>query len=343
MRSNSKADKSEKNHKMLQDMKQKKNKKNQQQLHNTVPQLLETDEKLNRVHEEIKKKRSAGKEKRKRGKDNCVDVGNTGQMTIAGDNGFNRVKDKLTKANGEKKKKKKIENENKVDDMIEDTEIEDGVNKQNDDRATNPDQPDTLRKIESSKELRETDSGTEIRTRKSKKSGRNKNHALANEGRKVLDSNREVEPDEVYRISSGDEDCSKGMKKWIMEYHQSRPGLKILQERIDDFISAHEEKLEQERIEREARVAEGGFTVVVHHKGRKKTTDSESGVAVGSVAQAAVEHKLAKKKSTEVGQDFYRFQKREAQRNEIISLQSKFEQDKKRIQQLRAARKFRPY
>ena len=137
----------------------------------------------------------------------------------------------------------------------------------------------------------------------------------------------------------------------------------------------------QERKEREARAAEGGWTVVTHHKGRKKTTDAESGVTVGSVAQAVVEGNLAKKKSKEVGLDFYRFQRKEAQRNgmtsltyqvsfycfhylaypinfqlfhlpmrqvflfvsEIMMLQSKFEQDKKRIQQFRAARKFRPY
>jgi ribosomal RNA-processing protein 7 len=55
--------------------------------------------------------------------------------------------------------------------------------------------------------------------------------------------------------------------------------------------------------------------VVEHHKGRKKTTDSESGIAVGSVAQAAVENKLARKKPKELGLDFYRFQKRDAQRN----------------------------
>lgn len=74
----------------------------------------------------------------------------------------------------------------------------------------------------------------------------------------------------------------------------------------------------QEREEKEALAAEGGWTVVVHHKGRKKTTDSESGIAVGSVAQAAVENKMTKKKHKEVGQDFYRFQRREAQRNGII-------------------------
>lgn len=75
----------------------------------------------------------------------------------------------------------------------------------------------------------------------------------------------------------------------------------------------------QERKEKEALAADGGWTVVVHHKGRKKTTDSETGIAVGSVAQAAVENKMAKKKRKEVGLDFYRFQKREAQRNGIIS------------------------
>ncbi|CAI9095711.1 OLC1v1031708C2 [Oldenlandia corymbosa var. corymbosa] len=148
---------------------------------------------------------------------------------------------------------------------------------------------------------------------------------------------------EVYQISSGDEDCSKGMKKWIMDYQYKRPGLKVLQERIDDFITRYEAKEEQERREREARAAEDGWTVVTHQKGRKKTTDTETGVVVGSVTQAAVLDKMSKKKSKDVGVDFYRFQRREAQKNEIMRLQSEFEQDKKRIQQLRAARKFRPY
>lgn len=172
-----------------------------------------------------------------------------------------------------------------------------------------------------------------------------KSQLLANESStdNLLEKRGEDTKDEVYEMSSGDDDYSRGMKKWITQYHQSRPGLKLLQERIDDFIVAHEAQEEQARAEREAQAAEGGWTVVVHHKGRKKTSDAESGVAVGSVAQAAVLEKMAKKKKKEVGLDFYRFQKREAHRNEIMMLQSKFEQDKKRIQQMRAARKFRPY
>nr|GLL39108.1 uncharacterized protein DDB_G0286299 isoform X1 [Ipomoea trifida] len=150
------------------------------------------------------------------------------------------------------------------------------------------------------------------------------------------------EAEDVYELSSGDEDASKGMRKWVTEYYQSRPGLQILQEKIDEYIVAYEAERERERKEKEARIAEDGWTVVVHNKGRKKTTDSETGIAVGSVSQAAVIDNMAKKKTKDIGLDFYRFQKREAKRNEIMELQSKFEQDKKRAQQLRAARKFRP-
>ncbi|KAL9297513.1 hypothetical protein ACSQ67_023409 [Phaseolus vulgaris] len=145
----------------------------------------------------------------------------------------------------------------------------------------------------------------------------------------------------------------KREKEWIMEYHQSRPGLEVLQRQIDDFITAHEEKLEELVYSENGKKRKRGpcwrrgWTVVVHHKGRKKTTDSETGIAVGSVAQAAVENKMTKKKRKEVGLDFYRFQKEKPREmqilDEIMTLQSKFEDDKKRLQQMRAARKFRPY
>ncbi|CAA7055543.1 unnamed protein product [Microthlaspi erraticum] len=187
-------------------------------------------------------------------------------------------------------------------------------------------------------------SGTEVRNRKSKKSNKKKKMKMTTTKENEISSEKmsEVEED-VYEISSGDEDCSSGMKKWVSEYYESRPGLDELQKRIDDFMTAHEERLEEEKQMKEAKAAEGGWTVVVHHKGRKKTTESETGTAVGSVSQAANEYKMANMKPSEiVGQGFYRFQRRDAQRNELLALQSKFEQDKKRIQQLRAARNFKP-
>ncbi|XP_008456839.2 uncharacterized protein LOC103496672 isoform X1 [Cucumis melo] len=179
------------------------------------------------------------------------------------------------------------------------------------------------------------------KAKKSSKKKRKDSSSLDAKGSTEL--HEDIDENDVYQISSGDDDSSKGMKRWITEYHKSRPGLNLLQQRIDDYITAHEAQLEQEKKEREAQAAEGGWTVVVHQKGRKKTTDAESGVTVGSVAQNSLGDKISKKKKNEVGLDFYRFQRREAQRNEVMMLQSKFEQDRKRIQQLRAARKFRPY
>uniref|UniRef100_A0A7N2LW10 Uncharacterized protein n=1 Tax=Quercus lobata TaxID=97700 RepID=A0A7N2LW10_QUELO len=54
--------------------------------------------------------------------------------------------------------------------------------------------------------------------------------------------------------------------EWIAEYHQSRTGLMFLQQEIDDFMTALEAQLEQERKAREAQAAEGDWTVVVLHK-----------------------------------------------------------------------------
>ncbi|KAG8059557.1 hypothetical protein GUJ93_ZPchr0002g25838 [Zizania palustris] len=201
-------------------------------------------------------------------------------------------------------------------------------------------------------ESEEVKRGNKNKTKKVKKSGKSNKkdkHASDKKDKYSLDNENELErrveldtanADEIQSI---DEDCSSGMKKWILEYKQKRAGLKVLQQRIDEFITAHEEQQEQERKEREARSAEDGWTVVVHHKGRKKTTDTETGTAVGSVSLAAMQEKMANKKPKEVDMNFYRFQKREAHITELAMLQSKFEQDKKRIQQLRAQRKFKPY
>ncbi|XP_057535679.1 uncharacterized protein LOC130813808 [Amaranthus tricolor] len=177
---------------------------------------------------------------------------------------------------------------------------------------------------------------------KSKKAFKKDSHSTNKKSRLAKEVHEDALPN-VYQISSGEEDDSKGMKKWIHEFHERRPGLKVLQERIDDFITVHEEQEEELRKEREAKLSEVGWTVVVHRKGGKRTTDPESGVAVGSVAEAAVRDRMDKKKSKDFRLDFYRFQRKEAHRSEVMKLQSKFEEDKKWIQQLRAARKFRPY
>ncbi|GKC50925.1 ribosomal RNA-processing protein 7 [Tanacetum coccineum] len=110
--------------------------------------------------------------------------------------------------------------------------------------------------------------------------------------------------DEIYEMALGDEDETTGMKRWITKYHRARPGAEVLMENINDFLVDYAAHKEREKKEREEEAAEGGWTVVGKHKGRKKTTEAES---------------------------------------EIMMVQSNVEQEKKRIQELRAGRKFRPY
>ncbi|KAL6635057.1 hypothetical protein ACP70R_027728 [Stipagrostis hirtigluma subsp. patula] len=243
--------------------------------------------------------------------------------------------------NLEKKKKKKVKEgkrsggNNDVDEILHENQDDETQSADVDQLAAQSEDMD-IRNPEKAKR------GKKNKTKKVKKSEET-NKIDRHASSKELDSHVEVGTADVDEIPSVDEDCSRGMKKWILEYKQKRPGLKVLQERIDEFITAYEEQQEQERKEREARAAEEGWTVVVHHKGRKKTTDTETGTAVGSVSLAAMQEKMAKKKPKEVELNFYRFQKREAHISELAMLQSKFEQDKKRIQQLRAQRKFKPY
>lgn len=167
--------------------------------------------------------------------------------------------------------------------------------------------------------------------------------ALESRKKKKIKKRRPAAEDDNVEEENKEDVPLRGMKKWLLDYHSKRPGLKVLQQEIDDFIENHEAQAEKERKEREAASAAEGWTVVVHHKGRKKTVDSESGIAMGSIGLAAAQAKKAKKKAKESAVTFYRFQRREARRNEIMELQNKFEEDKKRIAQMRAARKFRPY
>jgi ribosomal RNA-processing protein 7 len=48
---------------------------------------------------------------------------------------------------------------------------------------------------------------------------------------------------------------------------------------------------------------------VVHHNGRKKTTNTETGTVVGSIPLTAIQVKIAKKKPKEVDMNLYIFQK----------------------------------
>lgn len=77
-------------------------------------------------------------------------------------------------------------------------------------------------------------------------------------------------------------------------------------------------------------------------QGRQTNNDGE-GISIGGVSAAAA---AAAGKKAQEGQQllphFYRFQRREKRRDELLELREQFEADKRKIQELKAARKFKP-
>ncbi|CAG8448546.1 2095_t:CDS:2 [Ambispora leptoticha] len=132
-----------------------------------------------------------------------------------------------------------------------------------------------------------------------------------------------------------------GLEKWIQEYKLLRKSPDILQAEVDKFMLEYEEA-EKERQRKLAanlnKPDEDGFILVTRTARRNINTDG--GIAV--TAAKAEDIKNLKPKKRELT-DFYRFQLRETKRNKLIELRKKFEQDKQKIAQLKAARRFTPY
>ncbi|CAH3190856.1 unnamed protein product [Porites evermanni] len=137
-------------------------------------------------------------------------------------------------------------------------------------------------------------------------------------------------------LSTTNQPVITGMKKWIQEYYQQYPDTTNLQAEIDEFMAKFDENKEQ--MDKEAAEAlnqpddEGWVTV-----GR-----SGRNPAAPRLDPAELEEKRKKKKKRAL-LNFYQFQQRESRREHIANLRKKFDEDKKRIAEMKSARKFRPY
>eukprot|EP00794_Sanderia_malayensis_P019503 gene19503-21431_t len=134
-------------------------------------------------------------------------------------------------------------------------------------------------------------------------------------------------------ISTVSQPVKTGMEKWTMEYRKSYPDPVELQNQIDKYMQEFDVRAEKEK-ERERLLAETdeeGWTLVTHG-GKNK-----------GVPQVRVSAKERKKKKEKEVLQFYSFQQRESKREHIAQLRKKFEEDKKKIELMRNARKFKPF
>ncbi|KAI9168648.1 hypothetical protein H9P43_008021 [Blastocladiella emersonii ATCC 22665] len=101
------------------------------------------------------------------------------------------------------------------------------------------------------------------------------------------------------------------------------------------------------------RLVEAATAVIAEYDARKaeesrsqqaKTVDADGFILVtrkrgGNTSEAAARTKPKEHER----KDFYRFQMREEKRSRLLELREKFESDKKRIEELKRNRRFKPY
>lgn len=136
-----------------------------------------------------------------------------------------------------------------------------------------------------------------------------------------------------------------GVKAWVQEHKALRPGNKVLQKQLDDWVENFEEEEGRRGRDKKASMADDGWTVVVRSKGRAKISE-EGGMVTkgGGVATAAAKEVQNRKRANKASEDnFYSFQARDKRRNELMDLRKQFDDDKRRIADLRHSRNFKPY
>ena len=144
-------------------------------------------------------------------------------------------------------------------------------------------------------------------------------------------------------IKDEDQIIPFGIVKWIQNYLHSIPETQILQESVDKELLEFEEyeyEMKKEALAKRNVPDADGFITVTRARGRRNTNKDEKGASVVAVSQKQVANLKPKNKELP---DFYRFQMRENKRNQLADLRQKFELDKKRIEELKRRRKFKPY
>ncbi|ORZ30311.1 ribosomal RNA-processing protein 7-domain-containing protein [Catenaria anguillulae PL171] len=117
-----------------------------------------------------------------------------------------------------------------------------------------------------------------------------------------------------------------GLAASLTAFLEARSGRDALKAAAHEAIAAYDaHKAEEERRLNSHIVDEDGFVLVTRKKG-----------ATVQAVQAVAPKENVKK-------DFYRFQMREEKRSKLLELREKFEADKRRIDELKQARRFKPY
>lgn len=139
---------------------------------------------------------------------------------------------------------------------------------------------------------------------------------------------------QLSRIASGPIKC--GMQKWCDQNLARIPDPVRLQAEIDTFISQYDEKKQIEDEAAKNNEADDDGWVTVTKKTHPVIEKKES-------IFNRIEEKEQQKKNRKELKDFYRFQSKDSKVQQIAQLRKRFEEDKKKVEQLKKSRRFKPF
>lgn len=129
-----------------------------------------------------------------------------------------------------------------------------------------------------------------------------------------------------------------GLKKWCQKYNSSFVDSSQMQKEIDKSIAKYDKELSKsERLAKKSAEPNDEGWVTVTKKGRNP------GFARKQSVKDNLIKKINRKKRKKELLNFYKFQIKESKMNHLNKLRDKFEDDKKKIEQLKMKRKFRPF
>ncbi|KAK3859689.1 hypothetical protein Pcinc_014775 [Petrolisthes cinctipes] len=127
-----------------------------------------------------------------------------------------------------------------------------------------------------------------------------------------------------------------GINKWQAEYNDGMLESTVRKE-VKDLMEEYDRKTQAEKeAAGKLEADEDGWVTVTSTKKKKPRL-----AKVGELKNTKSKKRKNKKKQELV--NFYAFQTRQARMDNLAQLRKKFDEDKKRITQMKASRKFRPY
>lgn len=156
--------------------------------------------------------------------------------------------------------------------------------------------------------------------------------------KKVSELNKALELKKLQPMNSNGHEISVGIKKWIQQHNNLIETPKALKERIESFMKDHDKKTDlEQKQEKELEKEDDEGWITVTKRGKV-----QSFARTEKVESKIMAKEESNKKRKEL-KNFYTFQIRESKMKHIVSLRQKFEEDKRKIAQIKQSRRFKPF